>query len=429
MSTHHGRAEQERSARLFALIFIVGGIGASIASLVDSSDNLFTRWDIYGTVITSPLYFITGLLIFWRPRWITPAVLLSVIPSAIYQQGVMAVAVHLPGAASLYSATSSGPFFPLIYLVLFIMLPRGASLMCVLHCAGYYLQFVLNATLFAEPMPTPARHAAEHLLLEVMMAHPIYIVALNYIVHLRERVYATQLQAFSNKERFIGMLSHEIRNQLQAMVGAIDLLDLKIGDAAGRRSLGRLQDATAQLQTYLRDVDELTALEDPSLQVETSRFDFRALVDEIVGEWLPQASERGLTLSVEASLGAVGEPLLIDSDRARVRQIFSNLLSNAIKYTREGEISVALRGDAQSPGKVTLVVRDTGIGIDARDVTRICQPYLRLDNAKASGAGGSGLGLTIVEQLVSSLGGTMRWQSELSRGSEFSVTLPGRVVS
>jgi signal transduction histidine kinase len=261
------------------------------------------------------------------------------------------------------------------------------------------------------------------------MAHPVYIVALSYIVKLRERIHALQQQAFRNKEQFIGMLSHEIRNQLQTMVGAIDLLDVRISDAPGRRSLARLHDATAQLQTYLRDAGELTSLEDPALKIETSRFDLTALVDEIVAEWAPQARKCGLQLAVEWPAERSGQPLLIDSDRARVRQIVGNLLSNAIKYTNTGGVTVTLRVDAQSPGWATLEVRDTGIGIDARHIERISQPYVRLDNAKASGQGGSGLGLTIVELLVHSLGGTLSWQSELDRGSTFCVRLPGIAAS
>jgi signal transduction histidine kinase len=422
-------AEQQITTRRFALTFIAGGVGSSIASLVDSSNQLFTAWDDYGTAIISLLLFLSGLLILWRPRWLTGAVLLSLIPASVYQYGVMAIAVHQPSAASYYSAISSGPFFPLYYVAAFVMMPRGALAVSAIHCAGFYVQFALNATVFADPQPSPERHVVEHLLIEMMMAHPVYIVALSYIVKLRERIHALQQQAFRNKEQFIGMLSHEIRNQLQTMVGAIDLLDVRISDAPGRRSLARLHDATAQLQTYLRDAGELTSLEDPALKIETSRFDLTALVDEIVAEWAPQARKCGLQLAVEWPAERSGQPLLIDSDRARVRQIVGNLLSNAIKYTNTGGVTVTLRVDAQSPGWATLEVRDTGIGIDARHIERISQPYVRLDNAKASGQGGSGLGLTIVELLVHSLGGTLSWQSELDRGSTFCVRLPGIAAS
>ena len=419
------QAEQRRLTNYFALIFVVGGVGCVIASLFDSDSGLFTSWDNYGTAITSVLYFVSGLLIYLRPQWLNGAVLLSAIPTAIYEQGVMAVAVHQPSAASLYSAASSGPFFPMFYLVLFIMLPRGASALSWVHCAVFYLQFLLNSTLWADPLASPERHQATHFLVELMMSHPVYIVALNYIVRLRERLYATQEAAFKNKEGAIGMLSHEIRNQLQTMVGAIELLDLRLVDAPARRSLARLQEATTQLQTYLCDINELTTLEDPTLRIEKTRFELQPLLDEICSEWLPQAQAKGLSLTLEAPTGS-GPPLLIESDKVRLRQIVSNLLSNAIKYTAAGGVSVAL-GAAPSPGEVTIAVSDSGIGIEAKYFDRICEPHVRLENAKSYCAAGSGLGLTIVERLVSSLGGALAWESQVDRGSRFVVTLPGLV--
>ncbi|MDO8464096.1 MAG: HAMP domain-containing sensor histidine kinase [Gallionella sp.] len=422
------QTEQRKTEKLFAKIFIVGGAGASIASLVDSSSGLFTPWDNYGAAITSFLYFVTGLIILLRPKWLTAAVMLSMIPTVFYHQGVMFMAVHYPSEASLYSAASSGPFFPLLYVALFITLPKGAATISWINCAGFYLQFMLNATLFAELLPSPGRVEGEHLLVEAMMAHPAYIVALSYIVKLRERLHTTQQEAFQHKEDFLAMLSHEIRNLLQTMVGAIELLDLKLKEPAERRSVARLQKAATQLQTYLSDINELTRLEDPALKVKKGQFDLAQLLNDVRDEWLPQAESQGLQLAVDIRGTEGGHSLFIDTDEARLRQIVSNLVSNALKYTEEGGVTITAIVGAESPNCTLIDVVDTGIGIEEKYFDRIFQPYVRLESAKKLCSEGSGLGLTIVERLVESIGGSLQVESQLGRGTRFQVTVPGLVA-
>lgn len=417
--------EQRKIEKLFVRIFLVGGIGSSVAGLFDSSGDLLTPWDNYMVAIVSALYFVTGVILHFRPKWMTPAVLLSMIPTMIYQQGVFYMALHHPSTASYYSAASSGPFFPLIYIVLFIILPKGAARWSLIHCAGFYLQFLLNVTLLTETLP--GRTEAEHLLVEVMMAHPVYIIALNYIVKLRERLHATQQEAHQHKEQFLAMLSHEIRNLLQTMVGAIELLSLKLKEPAERRSVERLQKAATQLQTYLSDINELTKLEDPALKLQTSQFDLNRLLDDIREEWLSEAEQRGLQLEVQMRDGDTGRALSIHTDEARLRQIVSNLVSNALKYTEVGSVTIAASASSASPNCVLIEVIDTGIGIEEKYLGRIFQPYVRLENAIKRREEGTGLGLTIVQRLVASIGGSLQVESQLDRGSRFVVTVPGLV--
>jgi len=422
--------EQAKLAKFFSATFIAGGIACGAASLFDSSSGLFTVWDNYFTALTSVLYVVSGLIILLRPKWLTAAVLLSIIPSAIYQHGVMYLAVHQPSAASLYSAASSGPFFPLVFIVLFIALPRGAATLSWLHCAGFYVQFLLNATYLPLPAPPlPGQIEAEHLLVEAMMAYPVYIIALNYIVKLRARLNLAQEEVFKHKENFLGMLSHEIRNQLQTMVSAIDLLGLKLKGAAEQRTVVRLQVAASQLQTYLNDMNELTMLEDPSLRIDKSQFDLAQVLDDLSEEWSSQAANRGLQLNVSVKKKADdGRSLLLFTDKARLRQIISNLLSNALKYTETGSVSIVASASADLPGSVTVSVVDTGIGIDKGSLDKIFLPHIRLENAMSQNASGSGLGLPIVERLVLSLGGSVRVESQLNKGTKFQVEVPGLVA-
>lgn len=422
------QAEQKKIGKLFSRVLVAVGIGTVVASLFDSGSGLLTVWDNYMVPITSILYFMSGVIIHFRPQWLTEAILLSMIPTIIYEQGVMFVAVHYPGEASYYAAAASGAFFPLLYLVLFITLPRGAAMWGWINCAGFYLQFLLNATFLSEPLPSPERIGAEHILVQAMMAHPIYILALSYIVTLRERLYATRQEAFRNKEDFLAMLSHEIRNLLQTMVGAIELLDLKLKEPAERRSVARLQKAATQLQTYLSDINELTMLEDPALKIKKDQFDLAQLLNDMRDEWLPQAESQGLQLAIDIRGTEGGRTLLIDTDEARLRQIVSNLVSNALKYTEQGSVTIMASTSAGSPNCITVEVIDTGIGIEEKFFDRIFQPYVRLENAIKRNAAGSGLGLAIVERLVASIGGSLQVESQVGRGTRFQVTVPGLVA-
>ena len=420
------QVEHDKTTRLFSLIFIVGGIGTGIASLFDSGSGLFTPWDNCLTTITSALYVISGLIIRLRPKWLVGAILLSLVPSSIYQQGVMYFAVHHPDTASLYSASSSGPFFPLMYVVLFITLPRGASLLSWTHCAGFYVQFVSGAFWPSEQLPGTGRLEGEHLLVEVMMAHPVYILSLNYIVRLRERLHAARAEIFTQKESFLGMLSHEIRNQMQTMVGAIDFLDFKLKDSAEHRSVLRLQGAMERLQTYLGDIKELTKLENPALSIEKRRFDLVPLLDDIRDEWSQHARNRKLELTVSIRDAAQDRSMPVDTDETRLRQIISNLVSNAIKYTETGGVVISAGACPESPAYFNVEVTDTGIGIEERFLDKIYLPHVRLASAAGQHTEGSGLGLAIVKRIVTSLDGTIRVKSQLGVGTSFVVTMPGR---
>lgn len=420
IANHSDEAEQRKNEKLFAKIFIIGGATSSLASLFDGSDGLFTALDIYLTPITSILYFVTGIIIYWRPKWLTAAVLLSVIPTIVYYQGVMYMAVHHPSTASLYSAASSGPFFPMLYVALFIVLPKGAAKWSWINCGGFYLQFLFNILWFYGADSTAGRLEGQHLMVEAMMAHPLYIIALNYIVKLREHLHATQQESFKNKQQFLSMLSHEIRSQLQTMVGSIEILDLKLKEPSERRSVTRLHNAAMQLQTYLRDLGELTHLENPELQVSKLRFDLSQLLKEIQSEWQPLAASKGLQLTLQTP-----DSLLIQSDSARLRQIVTNLVSNALKYTEAGSVTITARIKPDAADCVILEVSDTGIGIDEKHLSKIFQPYVRLHSAKTQSEQGSGLGLSIVERLVARIGGSLQVESQLNHGTRFEITIPG----
>jgi signal transduction histidine kinase len=123
----------------------------------------------------------------------------------------------------------------------------------------------------------------------------------------------------------------------------------------------------------------------------------------------------------------VPQSFTITTDEGRLRQILANLVSNALKYTEKGSVTIrASLPTGNTPG-IRLEVADTGIGIDAKYLDKIFQPYVRLNNPRLGRSEGSGLGLTIVARLVESIGGSVNVDSEPERGTRFTITLPEEV--
>mgnify|MGYP000193291014 CR=1 FL=1 len=411
--------ESRQDARHYGWVFFALSLSNGLLGYLDAQDNLTTRWDDWSFPLIMGLYFVASVVVTVRPRWIEPTFLMALFPTTIYQVGIVYLSIHGADAASYYSAASGTSYFPFLYVGLFIVSARRATLYSTLHFGAFCLLAVYNwISLHGIPV-TPLRTQSEHLFNAILLSHPIYILALRYIVRLRERLHATQQTIFENKATFLSMLSHEIRNQLQTIVIAIDLLDMRLRKPENRKSLRRLHASTEQLQVYLRDVNELTKLENPSLMFEYEPFSPHELLLDIGDEWTARAEAKGIELLVASPPGPQAGANF-SSDRARLRQIVSNLLSNALKFTRFGRVDVRL---STIVGGVRLEVRDTGIGIPEDAQARIFQPFTQADNSDTRRHGGTGLGLSITKRLAQLMGGTVGVVSRPGTGSTFWLTV------
>lgn len=401
----------------FALSVANGALG-----YLDSLDHLTTTWDNQAFPFIMGLYLAASITVTLRPRWIEPTFVTTLVATTVYQVGIMYLAIHRPEAVSYYSAASGASFFPLVYVGLFIVSARRATLYSSFHCLSFFALWLFSALVLHDEPSTPQRVQAEHLLYAMLLSHPIYILALRYIVRLRERLHRANQVAYEDKADFLAMLSHEIRNQLQTMVIALDHLDLRLKAPTERKTLGRLQQAATHLQAYLSDVNEYTRLENPTLRISPEPFSPVELLQEVCDEWLPRAQEHGLSLQVvQGEDDALLPTDLILSDRMRLRQVLGNLVSNAIKYTPSG--CVTLHAEKKND-QLLLSVRDTGIGIPGDEQARIFLPHIRLRPTEAGDAEGFGLGLAIARKLAQSLGGGISLHSEFGKGTVFVVRLP-----
>ncbi|HEU4559917.1 MAG TPA: GAF domain-containing sensor histidine kinase [Longimicrobium sp.] len=233
------------------------------------------------------------------------------------------------------------------------------------------------------------------------------------------------------KDRFFASMSHELRTPLNSVLGYQDLLlEGVVGqlEAQARAFLERAQRSTRNLLHLVNDVLDLSKIEAGKLELVVTPTRIRAIVEEALATIEPLAAARQIAVEVEP-----WPPLpAVHTDADRVRQILINLLSNAVKFTDQGRVTVsaALVGDGAgvpadgAQGWVEVHVADTGAGIAAENQERIFHEFEQI--VGATSRGGTGLGLPISRKLARLLGGDLTVQSELGRGSTFTLRLPVR---
>nr|WP_276591689.1 PAS domain S-box protein [Sphingomicrobium nitratireducens] len=223
------------------------------------------------------------------------------------------------------------------------------------------------------------------------------------------------------KSQFLATMSHEIRTPMTGVLGMIDLLLAKPGQADRERYLGMLKTSADLLMAVLDDILDFSRLESGKVKIERRDFALSPMLADAVALYEPSASEKGIDLVFENRIE--GDPF-VKGDPVRLRQLLGNLVSNAIKFTPAGSVTVTARSRREADGlHLSLRVADTGIGIDPAAAERLFQPFSQADATTSRRFGGTGLGLAICNRLVGAMGGTIGFDSALGRGSTFRIDL------
>jgi two-component system, OmpR family, phosphate regulon sensor histidine kinase PhoR len=216
---------------------------------------------------------------------------------------------------------------------------------------------------------------------------------------------------------FVANASHELKTPVAAVRALAETLLTALPDdpEAGRRFAERIAREAERLDALARDLLDLSRVERGTLDVEP--VDLVGLVKEVVGGYADRAEERRIRLDTELQPGVA-----MRGDRAQLGLLLSNLVDNALRYTAaNGAVCVRLEA---AEGRATMQIIDNGQGIPASELPRIFERFYRVDKARTRQTGGTGLGLAIVRHVAEAHGGAVRVDSELARGSTFTVTLP-----
>ena len=222
------------------------------------------------------------------------------------------------------------------------------------------------------------------------------------------------------KSSFLSNMSHELRTPLNSVIALSGVLTRRLAGVIPEEEHGYLDVIGRNgkhLLALINDILDLSRIEAGREEVAPARFGLRALVADVVAMVEPQSREKGLAL-----VNGVPEGLPeIVSDADKCRHIFQNLIGNAIKFTDSGSVEVTAR---QEGGEICVAVRDTGIGIPEDQLAHIFEEFRQADNSASRKYGGTGLGLTIARRYATLLQGSVTVESEVGKGSTFTVRLP-----
>jgi len=230
------------------------------------------------------------------------------------------------------------------------------------------------------------------------------------------------------KSQFLANMSHELRTPLNSLLILARLLAQNPGRNLTAKQVeyaNVIHSAGSDLLQLINDILDLSKVEAGRMDINPERFGLRALLDDIQATFQPLTAEKGLTFAVSPAAEAPAEMF---TDRQRLRQVLGNLLSNAVKFTSAGrvELRVSLSGATAPDGGpvVSFAVLDTGIGIAPENLTTIFGAFQQGDGTLSRRYGGTGLGLSIAREVAALLGGDITADSELSRGSTFTLHIP-----
>lgn len=231
-----------------------------------------------------------------------------------------------------------------------------------------------------------------------------------------------------SKSEFLAHMSHEIRTPMNAILGFTEVL--KRGYARGaedsKKYLNTISSSGTHLLNLINDILDLSKVEAGKIELELVDCEPQSLIHEILEIMHVKADEKGIYLDYKPR-GPL--PKLIQTDAAKVRQILINLVGNALKFTDEGGVTLITRFEKSRGDSIfTVNVVDTGVGMTDEQAGKIFESFVQADSSITRRFGGTGLGLSISKKFAEALGGDIVINSELGKGSTFSISIAVKVA-
>ena len=230
-------------------------------------------------------------------------------------------------------------------------------------------------------------------------------------------------EAIKTRSTFLSMITHELRTPLNAILGMSNLVRATRLSKKQSQYIDTLSYSGKMLNSLINDILDYTSLQAGEFRMEVVNFNLLRVVEQTVNLYQSMAIEKNITLRYiyDKTL-----PQYIKGDPTRLGQIFNNLVENAIKFTESGEVGIEVSEDDSKARQKCLLIKvsDTGIGIPQHKQQEIFEPFRQADNETDSYQGGRGLGLAIVTQLVEHNKGSIAVESQVGRGTTFTVRYP-----
>ncbi|HET7114441.1 MAG TPA: ATP-binding protein [Pyrinomonadaceae bacterium] len=220
------------------------------------------------------------------------------------------------------------------------------------------------------------------------------------------------------RQEFLSNVSHELRTPLTAIIAFVETLETGALEdpESSQRFLSIIRKNASRMHGLIDDILELTAIEGGNVTLRAASVNLHELVSEVCASLAAKAATQGVSLVNE-----VAPEVMVHADSRRLEQMLTNLIDNGIKFSREGG-TVAIRHDAGTRDRI--FVEDNGDGIPAQHLERLFERFYRIDRARSRDMGGTGLGLAIVKHLALLHGGEVTVDSDLGKGTIFTIHLP-----
>ena len=237
-------------------------------------------------------------------------------------------------------------------------------------------------------------------------------LALNFVDKLR--------RVNQQRNEFINILSHELRNPLTSAMMGVDLIDMQHESGEVKKTNKIVRRQLKQLNHMVDDLMDVARITENRITLNKEEVDLNQLVRNAIEDYQWQFAEKGVILNSEFT-----EPLKLSADSVRMTQAVGNLLNNSLKFTETGNVVYVSVSQSEDKRDAMITVRDTGIGIDQEALSYLFEPLLQVDKSLDRKNGGLGLGLAITKGIVELHGGTVEVTSDgLGEGTQSIIRLP-----
>ena len=225
--------------------------------------------------------------------------------------------------------------------------------------------------------------------------------------------------------KFIANMSHELRTPVSGILAACEILNISGVNLEQQKMLNLISTTSGHLINLLNAILDDSKIQAHALVIARQFESFSPIINNCVELFTPLAQAKGILIITQST---ISEEILINVDQLRLIQIMTNLIANAVKFTHEGSVqvraSLSFSSVEKDFGILVIKVKDTGIGIPKEEMENLFKPFFQVDSTESRSYGGTGLGLSITRKLIELMDGRIQVNSELSKGSEFVVTLP-----